>query len=247
MIRALRTALRFLTRVPVPGPPTAAGDLPAATVWFAPVGAGAALLIGAAHVQLTGLWPAPVAAILAVAFGLLLTGALHEDASADAADALGGARDRESLRRILGDSRLGTYGACALWLVLALRVAALVLLAARAPAALALAMAWGRASAMPLMRALPGLHDGAGRDLARGLRRRHLAGAAITLAVASAATWPWLGAEILVGVAAAIVAIGAWYLFLRARVGAQNGDLLGAGNQLVETAVLLALLAEVPA
>jgi len=107
MIRALRTALRFLTRVPVPGPPTAAGDLPAATVWFAPVGAGVGLLIGAAHVQLTGLWPAPVAAILAVAFGLLLTGALHEDASADAADALGGARDRESLRRILGDSRLG--------------------------------------------------------------------------------------------------------------------------------------------
>jgi len=35
----------------------------------------------------------------------------------------------------------------------------------------------------------------------------------------------------------------AWVLYLRRRMGGHSGDLLGAGNQLVEAAALLALMA----
>ena len=56
----------------------------------------------------------------------LVTGAFHEDGLADTADALGGAFDREKLFAILKDSRIGSFGATALVLVLLpLRIAAL--------------------------------------------------------------------------------------------------------------------------
>jgi adenosylcobinamide-GDP ribazoletransferase len=49
---------------------------------------------------------------------LLLTGAFHEDGLADTADGLGGAFTREKKLSIMKDSRIGTYGACALLMAL---------------------------------------------------------------------------------------------------------------------------------
>jgi adenosylcobinamide-GDP ribazoletransferase len=42
---------------------------------------------------------------------------------------------------------------------------------------------------------------------------------------------------------AGIVTLLAWAFYLKRRMGGQSGDLLGAGSQLVESAVLLALAA----
>ncbi|MEM0944986.1 MAG: adenosylcobinamide-GDP ribazoletransferase, partial [Pseudomonadota bacterium] len=110
----LATAVQFLTRLPVPAPGWEEDRLARAMRWFGAVG----LLVGA----LTGaLWwaasvalPAPVAAGLAIAGGIWLTGALHEDGAADTADALGGHASRERALEIMRDSRIGTYGAAAL-------------------------------------------------------------------------------------------------------------------------------------
>src|SRR5262249_14945628 len=66
-----------------------------------------------------------VAAALTVGIGMLISGALHEDGLADTADALGGAYDREKLFEILKDSRVGSFGAAALVVVVGLRVALL--------------------------------------------------------------------------------------------------------------------------
>ena len=53
------------------------------------------------------------AAGLTVAATLVVTGCLHEDGLADVADAFGG-HTRERRLEIMRDSRVGTYGACAL-------------------------------------------------------------------------------------------------------------------------------------
>ena len=55
----------------------------------------------------------PLAATLAV------TGALHEDGLADTADGFGGGATREQKLAIMRDSRIGTYGVCALALSIA--------------------------------------------------------------------------------------------------------------------------------
>ena len=58
--------------------------------------------------------PESLAALLTVAFWVGITGVLHEDGLADAADALRAGRTPEHMLAILKDSRIGTYGAVAI-------------------------------------------------------------------------------------------------------------------------------------
>lgn len=117
----LLTALQLLTRIPIPSSTPFSDDLARrAQAWFPWVGllTGLAmagpLLLSDPHLPNL----APFAAVL---LPLLLTGALHEDAVADSADALFGGQTPERRLEILKDSRLGTYGACALWFLLTAR------------------------------------------------------------------------------------------------------------------------------
>ena len=115
------TAVQLLTRVPTPGIAGFQPDWVARSARYYPlvgalVGAVAALvLLGAAR-----LWTGALPALLAVAGGVLLTGAFHEDGLADAADGLGGGATRERRLHIMKDSRIGSYGALALGVVLGL-------------------------------------------------------------------------------------------------------------------------------
>ena len=128
-------ALHFLTRLPIPFVRTL--DLPplAEAMRFFPL-AGAiigaiisAVLIGA---NMLGL-PSLLAAALALAAGVLVTGALHEDGLADVADGFGGGRTREHRLEIMRDSRIGTYGTIALCLTFIARAAIYETLAGRGP------------------------------------------------------------------------------------------------------------------
>lgn len=117
----LLTALQLLTRIPVPSSTPFSEDIARrAQAWFPWVGLVTGLAMAGplliADPHLPNL--APFAAVL---FPLLLTGALHEDAIADSADALFGGHTPERRLEILKDSRLGTYGACALWFLLTAR------------------------------------------------------------------------------------------------------------------------------
>lgn len=62
-----------------------------------------------------------------MAFGLLLTGAFHEDGWADVWDGFGGGWQVEQKLTIMKDSRLGTYGAAALFIILLIKFQSLVL------------------------------------------------------------------------------------------------------------------------
>ena len=57
--------------------------------------------------------PPFVAAAVAIAIGLLITGAFHEDGLGDVADAFGGGSTVERRLQILKDPRQGTYGVVA--------------------------------------------------------------------------------------------------------------------------------------
>ena len=61
-----------------------------------------------------------VAALLALASRLLLTGALHEDGLADFCDGFGGGTSRERTLMIMKDSHVGTYGVLGLLVCLGL-------------------------------------------------------------------------------------------------------------------------------
>lgn len=236
-------ALRMLTRVPVPGPATGPGDLRRAVGWFPLVGALVGLATAGVHGLALGAWPAPVAAALAVAAGLLVTGGFHEDGAADAADGLGGGWTRERVLAIMHDSRIGAYGAMALWVVLTFRWAALAALGRTALVALPLAMAWGRWSMAANLAALPPAAPGLGSQVAEGLGRGPVVLATVLVLAATAGAWALGQPRAWVAGGAAILATLGWAAYLKRRLGGQTGDLLGAGNQLAEAAALLVLLA----
>lgn len=125
-----RNAARFMTILPVR---SAAGEI--APDWltrclkYSPlVGIGIGLASGIVLLIAAELWNETIAAMLAVATSIALTGALHEDGFADTFDGFGGGFTVEKRLAIMKDSRIGTYGALALGLNVALRIAALAAL-----------------------------------------------------------------------------------------------------------------------
>lgn len=254
-LRLFFVALQFLTRVPVPLGATwqpewlqqCARHFPAVGLL---VGAFGSLVLWATSL----LWPVPVAVLLSVAATVWFTGAFHEDGLADTCDGLGGAVDREQALRIMKDSRLGSYGAAGLVLVLLLKVAALVALAQPAlwPAlvALPLAHAGSRACAVALLRALRYAGDEEqtkARPLAQGVTGAGLAVALSWVLVALLGAAWWLPPAALgVATAAAVLVTVGVARWLQRRLGGFTGDTLGAAQQFGELAIYLALAAALP-
>ena len=236
----------FLTRLPVRWPDAAPGEpdgmaalaraLRCAPLVGALVGAaGAAVLVAASALNL----PALAAAGLALAAGFAITGGLHEDGLADVADGFGGGQDAARKLAIMRDSYVGSYGVAAIGFSLLLRAAALSALVAVPGGALALvgAHALARAAMLPVMRGLaPARADGLGHGAGRPTR----ATAGTALVFGGVLTLIALGP--LAGLAALAVAALATALVARLaarQVRGYTGDVLGAVEQTVETAVLL--------
>ncbi|MBV9947171.1 MAG: adenosylcobinamide-GDP ribazoletransferase, partial [Myxococcales bacterium] len=136
-LRGVRAAVVFLTRIPLGGRPYAAREWAWAAAHFPFVGLLLGGVLAAIHRLL---WPLGAMADAAFVLGasLLLTGAMHEDGLADTSDALGGGSSREAIFRILKDSRVGSFGACALCVSIVGRAALLARLGEDAPIALVL-------------------------------------------------------------------------------------------------------------
>lgn len=240
-------ALQFLTRLPVPDPGFTPARMAASVRWHPAAGAVIGGLVGAAWLVAAAVLPTVPAVIVATAAGLLLTGAFHEDGFADACDGLGGGATRERALEIMRDSRLGTYGAAGLGLMLAGRVAALAALAPAVPLAWALvaAHAASRAAAVHVVATSRYVRDhGTGKPVADGIDR---AGLRFALVTSGAALLPLALAIGVLPVVAALagLAAGAWAMrrAFERKLGGYTGDCLGGVQQCAEVGFYLGLLA----
>jgi len=238
-MRELAAALTWLTRIPAWR--LASGEpVPIArALWAFPLVGALVGAVGAAVFALCSRVPA-LAATLAVAATVLVTGALHEDGLADTADGLGGGHSRERALEIMRDSRIGAYGALTLMLTLAVRIISVATIAdpAEAAAALVAAASLGRACILPLvLLLLPARVDG----MAATLRERHSADIAIGLVIAAAIVGVALRRPALPACAAALAATGLLGLAAHRRLGGYTGDVLGACAAFAEAAALAAI------
>jgi adenosylcobinamide-GDP ribazoletransferase len=241
ILQDLRIAISLCTRLPLAlAAPVADGEIARAS-WALPVAGMLVGLIGAAIYWVAeGVhMPPQAASVLALAATVLVTGAMHEDGLADTADGLGGGKTREEKLEIMRDSRIGTFGACALAISLLLRWIAITTFDDPRSVAIALVAAHSAArAALPtFMRLVPparreGLSSGAGQPPGQSV--------AISLALGGLALAGGLGAGAALACALSLSAIA--FLFARLaleQIGGQTGDVLGAMEQTSEAAVLL--------
>jgi adenosylcobinamide-GDP ribazoletransferase len=243
---AMLMCLQFYSRLPTGTLPHRKPDLDR----MAPVLPLISVLIVLAPVAALLLlwWGAPpfFAAAVAVTLYVLVTGAMTEDALADAADGLFGGHTIERRLEIMKDSRHGTYGVCAIVLLIALRIAAI----GSAPTALEAAGIFmaatiiARSGALWLTRALPPARiGGAAASVGRVSSRNYVIGlllvAALSFVVAGFAVS--IAGLALAALFCALAVLG-WVTLCRRLVGGQTGDLVGALQGLLEIAALAAFM-----
>ena len=203
------------------------------------VGLIAVVVYAIAHALVLFPWPA---AALAIAATLLVTGCLHEDGLADTVDGFGGGDTRERKLDIMRDSRIGTYGVCALAISLLIRTDAIASLTdtGLVAAALIAAHSGGRAAMAAVMFFLPPARsDGLSFTAGQPSAARAALAAGIGFLIVLFCLGP-AHAVVAVIVVAIVIALVAW-LSLR-QIGGQTGDVLGAVEQVSEIAILLVAL-----
>ncbi|MGI9372637.1 MAG: adenosylcobinamide-GDP ribazoletransferase [Hyphomicrobiales bacterium] len=143
----IKLATSFLTRLPVA---QSNARMPSAMRAFPLVGLMLGVFAGALCLALVTLGLSPtMAVVISLAFAVLMTGALHEDALADVADGFGGGDTIERKLEIMKDSRIGTFGVVALILVMILRMVSLSEIAASNFVALeVIVFAWAAAACL---------------------------------------------------------------------------------------------------
>lgn len=239
----LKIGILFCTRLPFHSSFPISGRDVARASWTLPLaGALIGILGGLTYWAVHHLGVAPQsAAMLALAATLAITGGLHEDGLADTVDGFGGGKSPERKLDIMRDSRIGTYGVCALATSLILRWSALATIAEPLHVTVALVAAHTSARAiLPIfMRIVPparvdGLSAQAGSPPWASVVVAGVLGA-IALALGLGPMGAIIGLCLL-SLAGACMA----RLTIR-QIGGQTGDVLGALEQAGEILVLLTM------
>lgn len=218
-------------------------DMARSRAWYSLVGG---LLGGvlACAAWLLGCWLPPwsLAGVLVLLWGGL-TRFLHYDGVADTADALVHITSRERALEIMKDTRVGSFGICAVAGLMLIKFGALASLSGpKLLAALVVAPVLARTLAALLAGLLPPARPGVGLgassaggqetwpDLVTG-------GVGLALALLAGGLW---GAAAALAVLLLGLVLGWWYM---RRVGGVTGDTLGASLEAAEALVLLVFTA----
>lgn len=234
----MRRAVSFLTPFGGPSAPS-----PDALEWFPVVGAAMGAVVGGCWWIADQVWPPAVAAAIAVAVDLGVTGLLHIDGLADAADGL--LPPLESTERrlaVMATPDVGAFGLAVTVAVLLLRLTAFVVLE---PHVALVAGLWcaSRTTMAVAARVVPYVGAGLAEPFlaSRSADRVAVTGVVLSGVLAAIGSGA-LGIGAVLGVLLAGVAV---VELARARVGGFTGDVLGAAGTVGETVGLLVAAAGV--
>lgn len=267
---AVAAAFQFLSRLPVKKEvdftPTV---LRQSTIYYPLVGLAIAAVVWISAIVFSLVLPAFPAAVLTLIVWVWLTGGLHLDGWMDAADALLSYRTRERMLEIMKDSRVGAMGvlACVLLLLLKLSLIYTVLTEGPVIALVLLPMVWSRWFMVRAIHYWPTARGDEGlavlfKDLGTSelIRCTLWAGGITLLLVAGELSlynsnyylaafepigYPHTGYYVLCAVLLPLVAWGIGHgvaAHIHRRLGGLTGDIYGALNELLETALLLYLI-----
>ena len=225
----MRRAFAFLTMLGGSAEPT-----PTTFAWFPLVGAVLGLVVGCIW-WLTARHGAPaLAAAVALAADLALTGLLHVDGLADAGDGLLAPMPRERRLAVMAEPTIGAFGVASVVGVLVLRYAAF---ASARPAPLLIAALWcaSRTAMVTISQVLPYAREGGIVSAFVGGRRWVLVLAIVVGIAGSLALGAHCGRHGVLSVLGVLLGAGAVALLAKRRLGGYTGDVLGASGIVGET------------
>ncbi len=249
-------ALGFFTRIPVPQfADFQTEELNQSAKYFPLIGILVGLVGAVTFFIATLIFPQSIAVLTSMACTIWLTGAFHEDGLADSMDGIGGGFEREQVLTIMQDSRLGTYGALALFFALFGKFQVLTHLhPAFVPMVLVVGHALSRLAAVWVMATASYVKpSGKAKPLATQITTVHLAVANLF----GLSPWlsmlvmlmvfhhtPWTMIKLVLMTALPVLAIWTWWRAkLLRRIGGYTGDTLGATQQITELVFYLGVLA----
>lgn len=249
----LQLAVSFLTRIPVKLRfEVTSQHLNQASRYFALVGLGLGLVHALLFYCLQFILPASLCVLLVMALSLLITGAFHEDGWADVWDGFGGGWQVSQKLNIMKDSRLGTYGAAALIIILMLKYQSLVILSEDNGVLLFAIIAGqclSRVVATSIIFSMDYVSEDASakvKPLAMHLSKTSLVTLLLTAVLLFTATlifqlvtWQTL---VIITLTLVFVRLMVMHWFKR-QLGGYTGDCLGAAQQLSEVSIYITLIA----
>ncbi len=234
-------AVQFMTTIPIKLPCLPSREQNALSMLFYPVIGlmiGGVLWLVASYVQL----PMMLLSCAVMVVWVWLTGGLHLDGLADTADAwVGGFGDRQRTLTIMKDPNTGAMGVIAIVLCLALKWAAVYcLLELDAVLALLFVPMLGRMSALALFATTPYVRQ---HGLGSALQDvpKYLLWLVMLSFGAAVFALSWQIAVVMIGVWAVMLAWLRWQFV--GRIGGITGDTVGASIEVVEVAMLVAVVA----
>ena len=234
-------AVQFMTTIPIKLPCLPSREQNALSMLFYPVIGlmiGGVLWLVASYVQL----PMMLLSCAVMVVWVWLTGGLHLDGLADTADAwVGGFGDRQRTLTIMKDPNTGAMGVIAIVLCLALKWAAVYcLLELDAVLALLFVPMLGRMSALALFATTPYVRQ---HGLGSALQDvpKYLLWLVMLSFGAAVFALSWQIAVAMIGVWAVMLAWLRWRFV--GRIGGITGDTVGASIEVVEVAILMAVVA----
>ncbi|MFZ4535184.1 adenosylcobinamide-GDP ribazoletransferase [Propionivibrio sp.] len=235
-------AIRFFTRLPVPAWVGHSSEkLERSSRYFPAVGLIVGGIAALVFALTSFMWPKTLAVLASMATTLYLTGAFHEDGWSDMVDGFGGGWEKTQILAIMKDSRIGSFGAVALVILLLAKFCALVEIdLLLIPVTLIAGHAFSRLCAISLLRTLDYVRDeGKSKPLATRIGGGELAFAALTALLPLLLLPPQ---QTVVAIIFAVLATLWLARLFKRRIGGYTGDCLGATQQLSEVAFYCGLL-----
>lgn len=239
-------ALAFFTRIPIPDwVDFSQKKLSQASRYFSLIGWIVGGLCAIVLCFFSVFLPTSTAILLSMVFSVLLTGCFHEDGLADTCDGFGGGWEKQQKLSIMKDSRLGTYGAAAIWFSLSLKFLLLVQVEQQTQSAILLllvAHTLSRSLSTLMIFCLPYVTDeeqSKVKPLAEKMKRKDLA-INIVIAGLSLILVPQWAVAIVLMIIFCFIGLK---ILMQKQIGGFTGDTLGASQQISEIAIYLTVVA----
>lgn len=234
-------AVQFLTRIPITiRAPVEEKDLARSMAFFPLVGVLLGVLAASCHALISPFLGRPAGDLLALVFLVVITGNLHGDGLMDTADGLFSGRSREEILEIMKDSRVGSHGATAGFLVFLAKFVLLGQLPGKGVTlGLILMTALGRWAQVYGAALYPYVRKGRGAgNFTVYVGFRELFWASVTMLGFLVVLLGFKGIFLAGGALTGVAGLG-W--LIRKKIGGMTGDTLGALNECTEVLTLLIL------